>query len=474
MLKNKRIHSFKDDVLGNHDAVGLASLIKNKEISQVEVINASIARANKIKVPINPIVFENYKNAIAQAEKEIKGNFAGVPIFIKDLTLVEGIPTYFGSDAFIGAKPATTTDKIAHQIFSMGFVNMGTTTLPEFGLTCSTEFPDQNNTLNPWNPDFSAGGSSGGSAAVVAAGVVPIAHAADGGGSTRIPAACCGLIGLKPTRDRILLSSAFEKPLVKISIDGVLTRSVRDTAHFYYEAEKYYHNQALPMIGLVNAPLSRKLIIGYIEEGLNDSTVDQPQKRVFSETIKMLEDLGHSLKPVKWHITDEMRQDFKMLWAANGFIINRFGKFLFKKPYDPSKLTLLTKGLSKFYAKNFWRRPIFIRRLKKLSAHYKSFMESNQIDIILTPTVAQLTPRIGHLGMHLPYETIMERMGFWARYTAYANANGSPSISLPIGHDDEHDLPIGMLFGAKHGQERLLLELSLQLEQSRPWKKIYL
>jgi amidase len=473
MLKNKRIHSFRDDVLEHHDAVALASLIKNKVISQVEVIRASIDRANKIKAPINPIVFENYEEAIVQAAKEIKGSFAGVPIFMKDLTLVKGIPTYFGSDAFIGAPPATTTDKIAHQIFSMGFINMGTSSLPEFGLTCSTEFPDRNNTLNPWNSDYSAGGSSGGSAALVAAGVVPIAHAADGGGSTRIPAACCGLIGLKPTRDRILLSSAFEKPLVKISIDGVLSRSVRDTAHFYYEAEKYYHNQTLPQIGLVNAPLKKKLNIGYIEEALNDSTIDQPVKRVFNETLKMLEDLGHSLQPVKWPITDEMRQDFKMLWAANGFIINRFGKLLFKKPYDSSKLTLLTKGLSRFYAKNFWRRPLFIRRLKRLSAHYESFMETNQIDIILTPTVAQLTPPIGHLGMHLPYETIMERMGFWARYTAYANANGSPSISLPLGHDDEHDLPIGMLFGAKYGQDRLLIELSLQLEQYRPWKKIF-
>lgn len=472
MPENKRIHSFSNDVLEDHDAVKLASLIKNKDLSQAEVISATIERANKIIDPINPIVVENYNNAIAKAEEEIEGNFAGVPIFIKDLTLVEGIPTHFGSDAFIGAKPAATTDKIAEQIFSMGFVNMGTTTLPEFGLTCSTEFPDLNNTLNPWNPAYSVGGSSGGSAALVAAGVVPIAHAADGGGSTRIPAACCGLVGLKPTRDRILLSSLFEKPLVKLSTDGVLTRSVRDTAHFYFEAEKYYHNKSLPKIDLVNAPIDKTLSIGYIEEALSDNTVDQSQKNVFKETLILLEDLGHTLKPVKWPITNEMRQDFKMLWAANGFIIKKFGQLLFKKPYDPSRLTLLTKGLSKFYAKNFWRRPLFIKRLKKLSAQYDNFMKSNLLDIILTPTVAQLTPRIGHLGMHLPYDTIMERMGFWARYTAYFNANGAPSISLPLGHIDELDLPIGMLFGAKYGQERLLLELSLQLEQARPWKKM--
>ena len=188
-------------------------------------------------------------------------------MFIKDLTLVEGMPTYFGTAALHKVAPTTKTDPIAKQIFDQGFIHLGNSSLPEFGFTCTTEFPDQAPTCNPWNLGYSVGGSSGGAAALVAAGVVPIAHTADGGGSTRIPAACCGLVGLKGSRGRLLKSSAFEKGAVDIAIDGVVTRSVRDTAYFYAEAEKYYHNPKLPKIGLVEGASKRKFKIGFTGEG---------------------------------------------------------------------------------------------------------------------------------------------------------------------------------------------------------------
>ena len=224
---NDRIHSFNNDVLGDYDAVEIASLIRKKEINPKELIEATITRAHKINHQINAIVYEKSLNDI---KNNVNGFFAGVPIYFKEITLVKGMPAHYGSEAFEGAKPAKKTDPIAKQILSMGFVNMGTSSMPEFGFTCSTEFPNLENTLNPWNLKYTAGGSSGGAAALVASGIVPIAHSADGGGSIRIPAASCGLIGLKPSRDRLLMSSAFDKQAVKISTDGVITRSVRDTA----------------------------------------------------------------------------------------------------------------------------------------------------------------------------------------------------------------------------------------------------
>ena len=160
----------------------------------------------KVDPRLNAIVTDCYDKGLESANGSKAGYFAGIPTFIKDLTLVEGIPTYFGSEAFATAKPATKTDPIAKQIFAQGFVNLGTSSLPEFGFTCSTEFENQPDTCNPWNTRHTAGGSSGGAAALVAAGVVPLAHSADGGGSTRIPAACCGVIGLKPSRGRLLKS----------------------------------------------------------------------------------------------------------------------------------------------------------------------------------------------------------------------------------------------------------------------------
>ena len=227
-----RVHGFADDVLADLDGVAIAGLIKSKQVSSAEVVAASVARAKKVDPTLRAVVTDLYDSGLTTANTPPStGYFAGVPTFFKDMTLVKGVKTYFGSEAFANTKPATKTDPIAQQILAQGFINLGTSAMPEFGFTCSTEFPSLNDTRNPWNIGHSAGGSSGGAAALVAAGVVPIAHSADGGGSTRIPAACCGLVGLKPSRGRLLRSSIFNTQVVDIAIDGVITRSVRETAH---------------------------------------------------------------------------------------------------------------------------------------------------------------------------------------------------------------------------------------------------
>ncbi|MCB0756237.1 MAG: hypothetical protein KDB98_11625, partial [Flavobacteriales bacterium] len=256
--KSKKVHVFRDDALGELDAVGIAERISKKEITPKEAVAAAIERAKDANPSINAIVTELYDRALKESESVVAGPFSGVPMFLKDMLNVQGVPVHHGTRAYKETpKAATTTDPIAQQIFAQGFVSLGMSTMPEFGFTASTEFPDGDATRNPWNTGHSAGGSSGGSAALVAAGVVPIAHAADGGGSIRIPAGACGLVGLKASRGRLLKAAKFKRQPVEIAIDGIVSRSVRDTAHFYAEAEKYYKNRRLPDIGLIEGPSKR-------------------------------------------------------------------------------------------------------------------------------------------------------------------------------------------------------------------------
>jgi amidase len=471
--QTKRIHAFTNDALGDDDAVGLAQKVKNKEVSPEELVKASIARAQKVDPHLNAIITNTFEKALEDSKKEPKGFFAGVPTFIKDLTNIDGVKTYYGSEAFLNIPASKKTDPIAKQIFAQGFIHMGQSTLPEFGFTCTTEFlaSHQKDTRNPWGLAYSSGGSSGGSAALVAAGVVPIAHTADGGGSTRIPASCCGLVGLKASRGRLLASELFQQQIVEVAIDGVTSRSVRDTVHFYAEAEKYYKNPKLKPMGVIG-PIKRKLKIGYTNDSLKGLKGDGPTEAVLNKTVKLLAELGHEVKQIQIPVEEQFVDDFVYLWEMLGFLTKQFGWTMFGKHYDKSKLSNLLNGLAKSYPKNIWRTPGFIYRLKKSYQDYNQMFVNLDIDIVLTPVLAHTPPKIGHLGVELDYETIFKRMTDWACYTPYANASGGPAISLPMGQDPSTDLPIGMMFWGNHGEDGLLLELAYQLEEASPWKKI--
>lgn len=470
--KNQSIHAFTNDVLGQHDATAIAQLIRQKKILPREVIEASIKRAEKVEPQLHAIVCECFDKALKNADQIGDGFFAGVPMFFKDMTLVKGLPMYFGSEAFEGMNPAKVDDPITKQVLAQGFATLGTSTMPEFGFTCSTEYPHREDTRNPWNTAHTVGGSSGGAGALVAAGVVPIAHSADGGGSTRIPAACNGAVGLKATRGRLLLSSSLQRQVVPIAIDGVITRSVRDTANFYSEAEKYYRNKKLKSIGSSIEPLRKKLRIGFADALPDVLEADALTKSELVKAVDLLTDLGHELKPVEFPVSTRMVADFKLLWSMNAYMVNRFGKMLFPKGYNKSKLTSLTQGLANYYGKQMHKTPFFVRRLWKSKQDYKAFLEENKIDVLLTPTLAHRTPELGYLGADVEFEEQFERMANWASFTPMSNAAGCPSISLPLGFDEEKNLPLGMLFWARHGEDKLLLELALQLEEAAPWRTI--
>lgn len=468
-----RIHCFDADEFANKDAVEIASLIANKEVQSHEVVTATIERAKQVEPHIHAIVTDRFDAALEESKQPQEGFFSGVPLFFKDMVAVQGLSTYYGSEAFANAKPATKSDACVQQFMAQGFVNMGMSSMPEFGFTCSTEFlGSQEDTRNPWNTNYSVGGSSGGSAALVAAGVVPIAHAADGGGSIRIPAACCGLVGLKPSRDRLLYSELIKTQVVKISTDGVLTRSVRDTAHFYAEAEKYYQNKKLPPMGLVNTPNQKKLRIGVISVGLKGTQLGSVMAQELQKTMAQLESLGHEVVPIDMPFEDQAMDDFINLWAMSGYVTANLGKLAFGKHYLPKKLTNVTRGLADHYKKSVFKTPFFVSRLKKTSRVYQKWMQESKFDLLLSPTLSHTTPQIGHLAVDLSFEKLFPKVTQWACFTPFANATGAPSISLPMGYDQENNTPIGMLLWGNLGEDKLLLEVALQIEEAFPWRKI--
>ena len=393
-----------------------------------------------------------------------------MPTFIKDMIDVAGLATRQGSQALEGARPARRSAAVAQQMFDMGMLCLGKTTLPEFGLTPSTEFPHVEPTRNPWNLAHTAGGSSGGAAALVAAGVVPIAHAADGGGSIRIPAACCGLVGVKPTRGRLVAPPEAARMPVNIGVDGVLTRSVRDTALYFAEAEKRFRNPKLPAVGHVTAPPQRRLRIGALFASPTGCTVDAATRQGFESTIALLEDLGHRVDAIESPVSAQFGEDFTHYYGLLAFAVSRAGKRLFDPSFRADKLTDLTRGLAARFRREILKTPGALLRLRRSHRPYAEVFRS--YDVVLSPTVAQVSPPVGHLCMSLPFDVLFPRVVEWVGYTPLANATGAPSISLPLGHDDANDLPVGMMFSAAVGQDALLLELATEIEQARPWRRL--
>lgn len=467
----KNLHSFSDDVLGQHDATGIAELIRNKDISASEALEAAISRAEIIEPVIRGIQCADFQRARQQAKADSyqQGVFAGVPSIIKDNNDVQGLPTRHGSIA-TPAKPAKQDGVLVKQLFAQGFVNIGKSSMPEFGLSCSVEPAHGEPTRNPWNTGHSCGGSSGGSAALVAAGVLSIAHANDGGGSTRIPAACCGLVGLKPSRGRLVVNEQAKDLPINIVADGVVTRSVRDTANFYAGAEQHYKNASLSEIGLVTAANTRRLRIGYIIDSVTGSPSDAETRATVEHTAQLLRDLGHDVREAELPVTAQFAEDFTLYWAMLSFSLHRLGRIVVAPSFQGSKVDNLTAGLSKLYQKNILKTPFFMRRLKQCYHDYAASF--SQYDVLLSPVLAHTTPEIGYLDPSQDFEVMMDKLTRYASFTPLNNASGGPAISLPMGHS-EKNLPIGIQFAANHGDEKTLLELAFELEAAQPWKRIY-
>jgi amidase len=464
-----RISAFTDDALGDLDAVGIVEALREGRVSRAEVVEAAIARTEAVHPDLNGLAYEAFDRARARAAapRSYGGYFDGVPTFVKDNVAVRGMPTMSGTDAW-DPRPAPSDGDFARAYLATGLVPLGKTQLSEFGFSASAEHPRLGAVRNPWHPDHTAGASSSGSGAFVAAGAVPIAHANDGGGSIRIPASCNGLVGLKPSRARIPLDRDMRQMPLRIVANGVVTRTVRDTAAFYREMERVYRNPKLPPIGDVTGPGRQRLRIAVCTHSIAREAGPEVCE-VTTKTVALLEELGHRVTPIGNPIPDRFMGDFLLYWSFLSFALVRGGRRTFGASFDRTRLDNLTLGLEAHAARNLHRLPVATARLAR--THRITAALARDYDVVLTPTLAEPPPRIGHLDPTADYEQIIDRLVDWVAFTPLQNATGDPAISLPLG-ESETGLPIGMMFASTVGQEARLLELAYELEQARPWRRL--
>ena len=453
-----QVSTFRDDALGTHDTTALRQALATGAVSAQELRDAALARAQDAHL-LNAVV------TWLESPQNLAGPYAWIPTFIKDNENIAGYPTRYGSRA-TPDKGVPDDSRWVSQWRELGFETLGKTTLPEFGLTATAECLLTGATRNPWGLDHSTGGSSGGSAALVAAGVVPIAHANDGGGSIRIPASCCGLVGLAPSRGRLVAPEAMDQMPVKIVTQGVVTRTVRDTVEFYTEIAKI-HPTDLPPIGATSDP--GPLRIGLITKGINGLPVDPEVISALETTGRACEALGHTVEPIENPFGDQIAQDFLRYWAMLAFSLYRLGTQVYGKDFHPQRMEPFGRHLAKFFSGVAVGIPGSIRRLRRFGQVYADSF--GPFDLLLSPTLATPPPRIGYLGPEVdPREHLLRLLRF-ASFTALQNVSGAPGISLPLARS-KAGLPIGMHFAAQAGQEQLLLDLAASLEESVGWPTV--
>jgi amidase len=460
-----RLHAFTDDALGDHDAVALAGELRRGSVSVAEVRAAVAARAAAVEPVLRAIQVDRLTEPVRGAAD---GPLAGVPTFVKDNTDVRGWPTGNGSSAYVPL-PAPAHGPVTRQILATGVDVLGKSRMPEFGLNASTEFAVAEPTVNPWNTGYSCGASSGGAAALVAAGVVPIAHANDGGGSIRIPAAACGLVGLKPGRGRMVANPNGSRMPINIVTDGVVSRSVRDTAVFLAAADRYRRDPAHPPLGLVEGPAARRLRIGLVLDSPTGATVDADTRATVEETARALEKLGHEVEPTTIDISPRFVEDFVDYWGMLAATVALGGRFAFGRTFQAGALDPFTHGLIAHYKRAARRTPAFLRRLARVRYDYATLFTRH--DVLLSPVLAHVTPELGWLRPTVPFEQLLRRLTDYVAFTPLNNVAGAPAMSLPVG-TSANGLPIGVHLSVAHGDERTLLELAYALEADRPWRRI--
>lgn len=284
--------------MADWDATETAAAIRTGAVSALEVVDAAIARAEALDPKLNFLVTDDYERARARARAPLgDGAFAGVPFLIKDLDDFAGLPTRLGTRATAGAAAASRQAPLIDGMLATGLNPIGKSATPEHGFLPTTEPLAFGPTRNPWDPSRSAGGSSGGAASATAAHVVPFAHASDGGGSIRIPASCCGLFGLKTSRDRTLATDPGHFPM-PLSVQLCVSRSVRDTATLLAAVEA--KNSGLPPVGLIGGPSSRRLRIGMVLDSVSGQAPDRDVAAAIEGVAVLLGELGHHVEPTAW------------------------------------------------------------------------------------------------------------------------------------------------------------------------------
>lgn len=444
------------------DGVRIAQLIASGEFTSLDFTEAAIAKAEKYNPQINAIATPLYDEARTRAASSPGGSFGGVPTFIKDLSQWQGAPTMFGSRAFKDFV-SERDSKFVAQWRDHGVVVLGKSTTPEAGLISSTEPLLTGATRNPWDLNRIPGGSSGGSAALVAARIVPFAQASDGGGSIRIPAACCGLFGLKPSRGALIQERTTEG--VDLSIKHAVTLTVRDSAALFAAGED--PDGGLAPTGMISGPSSRRLRIAFAPDPINGASLDAETRAGIERTAELCRSLGHEVIDWKMPVDGvEFTEQFLLLWAAGAAgLVDQA-----RTAHPDADISTLVEPWTLGLAQEFMsRRDKFedaITYLKGFEGTYHDMF--NGFDLILTPTVSTLPPEIGVQAPTREYAPLRKSVVDFAAFTAPMNVAGAPSMSVPV-QWSEGGLPVGSMFSGRKGDDGMLLALAYELEAAQPW-----
>lgn len=458
-----------------YDAMGLAELISSGQVTQAEVSAAALSAIEQLNPKINAVV-EVWGNEPQAAT----GPFKGVPFLVKDLGLTaKGHLNELGSRLATGCI-AVEDSNLMIRLRQAGLVTIGRTTTPELAASTTTESVFSGPTRNPWDLSRSAGGSSGGSAAAVAAGLVPAAHATDGGGSIRVPSAATGLFGLKPSRGRISMGPAVDEVWAGLAVHGVVSRTVRDSAALLDATKGAAVGDPFEIVKTQHSYLAEttrepgSLRIGLLLHPLNATRCAEPIAEATRNVAVQLQGLGHSVEEVRldiglsWDGFIEMNARF---WSANtaawiNAIAAATGRPIDVTTLEPATLSLHQMG-SQLTAIDLLEAMHSRNLVTRSMGHFFC-----KYDVLLSPTLPALPPAIGSYNdgqQHLDGRGWIDRVFTHSPFTALANVTGSPSMSMPLAFDPESGLPIGMQFSAGFGREDSLLRLAGQLERALPW-----
>lgn len=494
-----------------YDAIGLAQLIRSKQVSADEVLQAALNRLDEVNPKINVLAHDLRERAFAEKfPKHEKALLSGVPFLLKDM-LCEYEKAPMSSGANLMKDFVSQENSVLTQVYvNAGLRIFGKTTLPEWGLLPYTESRLHGITRNPWNMEHISGGSSGGAAAAVAAGIVPIAHGGDGGGSIRLPAHNCGLFGLKPTRGRVATSGG--EAWQGLVCEHVLTRSVRDSALMLDIATRT-HSHSLyrcpppplallrqnPRLGLpngdvgvfsgcLNEKLPRLKIAVHTQPWLGGET-QAPIMHTLGQAMQLLQDAGHTLVDGTPAFTSAETLSHAIMVLVSGetakyaYLFERhMGKILTWRDVEPSTWALIEYGKSLTAGEMAWARQIMLAQQQICETFFQEY------DVLLSPVCPRTTPKVGELSPSLWKNSLSNfllgrcGLGHWFNtmiategrqimeyigFTMPFNMSGSPAMSVPMG---EHEgLPIGVQCVAAHGREDILLRLAAEIEQIRPW-----
>jgi amidase len=442
-------------------ALEQARLVREGEVSPLELVDECLARIERFDTGLNAFVTVAAEHAREAARSPAPGPFSGVPLPIKDLVETAGIRTTFSSRAFADYVPKEDME-LVNRLRAAGFVVIGKTNTPEFGTTAVTESELNGSCRNPWDTERTPGGSSGGAAAAVAAGLAPIAQGSDGGGSIRIPASCCGLFGLKPTRGRV--SPAPRGDTYGLSVAGSLARTVADAAAFLdaiagpVTGDPYIAPPPeRPFLEEVGADPGR-LRIGLALDPPHAVPVDEPCTTAATDAANLLEELGHEVEPTSLPQNHEALRLFAVVWATIPGI------------YPVEDASLLEPLNSVFLEQAQQLTSIdYVRAYAALQLVGRAFAAAcAPYDVVLTPTLAKPPVPVGWVREpDDPWEQYA-RAGAFTPFTPPVNVAGLPAASVPLSRTGD-GLPIGVHLIGRAGDEATLIRLSAQLEQARPW-----